>query len=403
MYVNLKLELPRRTERFGSVRINDIQRVLLLDSAENNILQETSVSNIPREKLQEIEQKMAIIIPVKDERLNLFEGVISAIPSECLIIAVSNSKQDDINRFKMELEMIEQHVHFTKRVIWIIHQKDLGLGDAIKKVGYKDILDDQGLVRNGKAEGMLLGMLLAKAAEKDYVGFVDADNYIPGAVHEYVKIFAASFCLAKSPYTMVRISWAYKPKILEGSLYFSKWGRVSEVTNKYLNKLIATYTGFDTEVVKTSNSGDHAITMKLAEILDYRSRFAVEPNELVNILEQFGGITKPKFSEPMEKGVEIFQIETRNPHFHEEKGDEHIKGMVTDALSAITASHICPDSLKKEIYKEYSEDELTSKAKEKPMRNFARVDTKKFLDHITKSNTLLVYGKQPNQLLHDIE
>ncbi|GAH55756.1 unnamed protein product, partial [marine sediment metagenome] len=27
----------------------------------------------------------------------------------------------------------------------------------------------------------------------------------------------------------------------------------------------------------------------------------------------------------MEQGIDIFQIETRNPHLHEEKGDEHME------------------------------------------------------------------------------
>ncbi|HXV46570.1 MAG TPA: mannosyl-3-phosphoglycerate synthase [Nitrososphaera sp.] len=30
--------------------------------------------------------------------------------------------------------------------------------------------------------GQVLGMLLAKMAGKEYVGFIDADNYVPGAV-----------------------------------------------------------------------------------------------------------------------------------------------------------------------------------------------------------------------------
>ena len=180
-------------------------------------------------------------------------------------------------------------------------------------------------------------MLLAKSAQKEFVGFVDADNYVPGSVHEYVKIYGAAFHLARSPYAMVRISWAYKPKILEGSLYFNKLGRVSSMSNKYVNMLISSFSGFGTEVVKTANAGEHAMTMKLAEILDYRSRFAIEPGELVNVLEQFGGVIKPRLREPMEQGVEIFQIETRNPHFHEERGEDHVKEMLLDSTSAISS------------------------------------------------------------------
>jgi len=97
---------------------------------------------------------------------------------------------------------------------------------------------------------------------------------------------------------MVRILWQYKPKI-SGGLYFKKWGRVSQVTNKYLNDLIYTRTGFETEVVRTGNAGEHAMSMKLAEILPYASGYAVEPQELVSIFEDFGGILPTKNLEAM--------------------------------------------------------------------------------------------------------
>lgn len=41
------------------------------------------------------------------------------------------------------------------------------------------------------------------------------------------------------------------------------------------------------------------------------------------------------YPEVMEGGVEVFQIETLNPHFHENKGDEHAEEMGAAALSAI--------------------------------------------------------------------
>ncbi|MFQ6010895.1 MAG: mannosyl-3-phosphoglycerate synthase, partial [Nitrososphaerales archaeon] len=227
----MKLELPRRTERFGAIKINDIQRVLLLDSVEDPEKSETSVSNVPQDMGRQIERNMAIVIPVKDEKLKILEGVLSAIPSECMVIIVSNSERGKVDRFKMECEMVDQQIHYAKRNIQMIHQQDLGLADTLKKLHYNEIIE-RDRVRSGKAEGMIIGMLLAKAAKKEYIGFIDADNYVPGAVHEYVKIYAAAFYLSKSPYTMVRISWAYKPKVLEGSLYFSKWGRVSEITNR---------------------------------------------------------------------------------------------------------------------------------------------------------------------------
>lgn len=387
----MKMELPRRTERLGSVRINDVQRVLLLDSDKNGD-EQTGICDISRADIQRIQSKMAIIIPVKDEKLKVLEGVISAIPEECLVIIVSNSRRAAVDRYRMELEMVEQYAHYIRRSIWIIHQKSESLGKTLAKLDYTDLLDERGFVRDGKAEGMVVGMLLAKAAGKEYVGFVDSDNYVPGAVHEYVQIYAASFFLAKSPYSMSRILWSSKPKILERSLYFSKWGRVSETTNKYLNRLLSSFTGFETEVIKTSNSGEHAMSMNLAEILEFRQKFAIETKEIINVLEQFGGVLEPRSRGLMDSGVEIFQIETRNPHFHDEKGQEHVNEMLEQSLNAIAESALCPDSVKEEIYQQYpkkADHDLTTRK----IRPFAEVDVATFLKDLLSDGSLQIHGK----------
>src|SRR3712207_4551206 len=154
-------------------------------------------------------------------------------------------------------------------------------------------------------------------------------------LNEYVKIFASGIAMSQTPYVMVRISWIYKPKISETGLYFSKWGRVSEITNQHLNSLVSYYTGFETEVMRTGNSGEHCMSLKLAELLTYSSGYAVETYEIVNMLEEFGGIIPTVNQDAMDKGVEIMQVETRNPHFHEDKGDDHLKEMVVGSLGSI--------------------------------------------------------------------
>jgi mannosyl-3-phosphoglycerate synthase len=199
---------------------------------------------------------------------------------------------------------------------------------------------------------MVIGILIAKMYHREYVGFIDGDNYIPGAVNEYVKIFACGLCMSTSPYCNVRVSWLFKPKIKGSSLYFAKWGRISEVTNKYLNALLSDITGFETEVIRTANSGEHALSMRLAECLHFSSGYSVEPHELLDILEKFGGLLPSNYPEVMEKGVEIFQIEPRNPHFHEEKGSMHLKEMLAGSLNTLYRSKICPPQLSKELHNE---------------------------------------------------
>src|SRR5436309_998343 len=320
----MKLDVPRFTERFGSVSLHGVQRVYELDSGHKNKHPKTEsevIRSIDDEIISKIESEMSIVIPIKGERLKLLEGVLSGIPHDCLTIIVSNSPRQPIDRYKLEREAIEQFNRFAEKNSLIVHQKDPGVSEALREIGYTDLLLDDGTVRSGKAEGMIIGMLLAKMSGKDYVGFIDADNYVPGAVNEYVKIFASGIAMSTTPYTMVRVSWIYKPKVSDSGVYFSKWGRVSEITNQYLNSLISYYTGFETEVMRTGNSGEHCMSMRLAELLTYSPGFSVETYEIVDILEEFGGIVPTENQEAMDKGVEVMQVETRNPHFHEEKGD----------------------------------------------------------------------------------
>jgi mannosyl-3-phosphoglycerate synthase len=346
----MKLDLPRYTERFGATSLHGVQRVYELDSGfDDGRPVSESIVNIGNNQIVDIEGRMAIVIPTKGERLRLLEGVLSGIPHDCLTIIISNSTRQPVDRYKLEKEALQQFNRFVGRNAFILHQRDPVLSEVLRDVGYNSILGPDGMVRTGKAEGMLIGMLLAKMAGKEYVGFIDADNYVPGAVNEYAKIFASGIAMSQTPYVMVRISWIYKPKISETGLYFSKWGRVSETTNQHLNSLVSYYTGFETEVMRTGNSGEHCMSLKLAELLTYSSGYAIEPYEIVNILEEFGGIIPTVNQDAMDKGVEIMQVETRNPHFHEDKGDDHLKEMVVGSLGSIYHSKICPPKVREKI------------------------------------------------------
>lgn len=382
------IESPRYTERFGSIRLNHVQKVIALDSGLKSELPPhgaMGVIKINEETIKHFEDRMAVIIPVKDEKLKLIEGVVSGVPHDCLVIVVSNSQREKVDRFRMEGDALNQLCRFTVREALIAHQKDPAIGEAMGEAGYDDLLGTDGLVRDGKSEAMLIGLLMAKAAGKEYVGFIDADNYFPGAVLEYVRNYTAGFSLAQSPYSMVRILWQYKPKI-SGGLFFKKWGRVSEVTNKYLNDLISTRTGFETEVVRTGNAGEHAMSMKLAEILPYASGYAVEPQELVSIFEDFGGILPTKNPKVMEQGIDIFQIETRNPHLHEEKGDEHIQEMLLAAMSTIYHSPLCGAELKRVILAELVKQGILKDGEEPPPVRIAtppkKMNINKFINAI---------------------
>jgi len=368
--------------------MNHVQKVVALDSGIKSDLPShgaMGVIKIDEETIKHFEDRMAIVIPVKEEKLKLFEGVVSGVPHDCLVIVVSNSQIEKVDRFRMEGDALAQLCRFTSRQALIAHQKDPAIAEAAMEAGYNDLLGEDGLVRNGKSEAMVIGLLMAKASGKEYVGFIDADNYFPGAVLEYVRNYATGFSLAQSPYSMVRILWHYKPKI-SGGVYFKKWGRVSEITNKYLNNLISSKTGFETDVVKTGNAGEHAMSMKLAEIVPYASGYAVEPQELVSIFENFGGILPSKELKVMEQGVDIFQIETRNPHLHEEKGEEHLDEMLLFAMSTIYHSSLCDEELKQATLTELVNRGILKEGEEPPPIHvnapLKEVNTKKFMSAI---------------------
>lgn len=347
----MKLDFPRYTERLGAVSIHAVQRIYELDSGKSKGFQSShqTVRMFDYDEISNILYDLAIVIPIKNEKLKLLEGVLSGIPNECLVIIVSNSSRSPVDRFSMETEAVRQLGRFMDKRMIIVHQQDPGLAQVFKKARYDSILDSEDNIRSGKAEGMIIGMLMAKMYNKDYVGFIDSDNYVPGAVNEYVKIFAAGFGMSTTPYCNVRVSWVFKPKVKNNSLQFSKWGRVSEITNRNLNSLLATITGFETEIIKTGNAGEHALSMPLAECLHYSSGYSIETREFIDIFEKFGGLAPSKYPQIVEKGVEVFQIETRNPHFHEDKGTAHLNEMLEASLATIFGSKICPQDLQKTL------------------------------------------------------
>ena len=389
----MKLDMPRYTERFGATSLHGVQRVYELDSGfDDGRSGAETVVKVGNDQIADIERRMAIVIPIKGERLRLLEGVLSGIPHDCLVIIVSNSPRQPVDRYKLEKDALQQFNRFVGRNAIILHQRDPGLSETLKEVGYSSILGPDDIVRSGKAEGMIIGMLLAKMAGKEYVGFIDADNYVPGAVNEYVKIFASGIAMSQTPYTMVRVSWIYKPKMSETGLYFSKWGRVSELTNQHLNSLISYYTGFETEVMRTGNSGEHCMSIKLAELLTFSSGYSIEPYEIVNILEEFGGIIPTVHQDAMDKGIEIMQVETRNPHFHEDKGDDHLKEMVMGSLGSIYHSKICPPKLREKILESLRGKGMMEEGGQEPtspvkIESFKDIDIRQFAKALNRATS----------------
>jgi mannosyl-3-phosphoglycerate synthase len=352
----MRIAIPQDSERFGAVLIHGVQHVWELDSGlvrKQPIRSDTEIiQRISYEELHDIEQQMAIVVPMRGERIKLVEGVLTGIPNHCLIIVASNSPRYPVDRFALEREAFARFSRFTGKQIIVVHQQDPAMTEAFRRGGYDQIINpDTGLVYSGKAEGMIIATMLAHLAGRKYIGFIDADNYFPGAVLEYVREYGAGFVMGKSKHVMTRIAWHSKPKIIDESLFFAKWGRTSRNTNRMLNSLMSEYTGFETEIIRTGNAGEHAMTMDLAMMLRYSSGYSIEPYHYINLFEQFGGLQGTTLlKEDIQQHVEIFQIASRNPHMHDaEKGEEHIDDMTYAAMKVIYHSPICPRRLKQEL------------------------------------------------------
>jgi mannosyl-3-phosphoglycerate synthase len=342
-----------RSERFGAVRIHELQRVIELDSGALADAGQPALSAGSRvvgpDALRAVETRLVIVVPCMNETRSVIEGVLSGIPHDCLIVLVSNSDRTPVDRYEIEAQTVEQFCRLAGRSAVTVHQRDPGLAAAFKAAGMEELIDEGGLVRNGKGEAMLIGMALAAMTGRRYVGYVDADNYVPGAVHEYCKAYAAGLHIAGSPYSMVRISWHSKPKLRDGRLFFSRRGRSSEVTNEWLNKLLAEYSGFGTEVIATGNAGEHAMSLDLGLKMRLAGGFAVEPYEYVDLFEQFGGVLESNDPDVMTSSVPVVQIETRNPHFHDNKGEEHVQGMRMQALNVVYHSPVTLPAVRRAI------------------------------------------------------
>ena len=364
----MRIELSRETERFGLLAFHGVQKVFELDAGllheSTGPMENPIIQRISYEALHNTEEQMAIIVPVYDERIRLIEGVLCGIPHHCLTIVVSNSPRAPIDRFHIEKDAIVQQNKFIQKDVVVVHQKDPVLAQAFAEAGYPELLGEDGLIKDGKAEGMILGTLLAKMSGRKYIGFIDSDNYFPGAVHEYVREYSAGFLQSESNLTMVRISWHSKPKIVESGLFFAKRGRASVHTNRALNSFISHYIGFGTEVIKTGNAGEHAMTMDLAMLMGYSAGYSIEPYHFIYLLERFGGIAEELASDVVSPRVEIYQIESRNPHLHESKGETHVEDMSYEAMQVIYHSPLCPPALKEELRQDMLSRNFITEGKE---------------------------------------
>ncbi|KAK4463884.1 mannosyl-3-phosphoglycerate synthase [Cladorrhinum samala] len=313
----------------------------------------------PNHVLEAVFEKMVIIVPCKDEPVKTIQNVLRGIPPDCAVILVSNCS----GGYRAKASMLEGACRYGREAV-LVHQKYRGAAAAFDAVGVPELLDraapgrHETKIRDGKGEGMYLGIAMARTffPDREYVGFVDADNQVPGSVNEYCRVYAAGFTLSKqycgesgdsgdddSEHVMVRISWPSKPKVRDGEISFDEpEGRSSRVVNSFLNRLFAEPFGDASKFITTGNAGEHAMTMDMALSSRWANGYAIETYQFMDPFLRAGSSLRetraegslhalPNSSSP----VRILQIGTVNPHFHRQGNDVHILRMWAAGLGAI--------------------------------------------------------------------
>ena len=348
--MGLLLSPPTGFEAYGALRIFEEARVVGLDVS-NGMAGGLLVS---RGELEEVGSRTAIVVPVKDEDPLTLENVLRAIPTVSPVVVVSASSREPLDRYRGELELAEMIGRSLGRRIVVVHQFDPAWGEALEGTQLSNMLED-GRVRGGKGEGMVLGVLVAAWLGVDYVGFIDSDNWVPGSAMEYSWIYYAGFAIARSRYSMVRLIWPYKGKLAASDVYLRRRGRVSRHTNALINMILTRMRRIETDIVKTANAGEHAMSLRLALSMDWAGGFAVEPYQLIWLLEHCGPQAGLGECPALPDTVEVYQVEALNPHIHAERGDEHIADMLARSLGVVYHSSLAWDELREEALRRLRE------------------------------------------------
>ena len=313
--------------------------------------------------------RTAFVISHKSEKVKTLREVLWYLPLNSPIIIVTNcqesEKEDLMNELKLEL------AHHQK--IYLVHQKEETIARLFETYGVCHILGQDGKVIDGKGEGMYIGTLCAyQLGYPRWIVFYDADNFVPSSLLEYTLAMSRLFMstsyseLASERDTIiirrqagmhvgadlhnVRICWSSKPELQNVSLDARVMGRCTRVVSPLFNELLEGWFGMRDYEISSSNAGEQGMTVKTALSLRFSSGFSVETLQLIDLLFQ---AYKRKGSA---EGILLQQYLSKSPHFHEKKGDEHIKKMIEESLgSFFHFEDSLPDNVKRQLHIVYDE------------------------------------------------
>jgi mannosyl-3-phosphoglycerate synthase len=314
--------------------------------------------------------RTAFVISHKNEKLKTLREVLWYLPLNSPIIIVTNcqesAKENLTNELKLEL------AHHQK--IYLVHQKEETIARLFEMYGVYHILGKDGKVLDGKGEGMYIGTFCAyQLGYPRWIIFYDADNFIPSALLEYTMAMSRLFMSTPSSLLVserettnnvtlnvakhldadlhnVRICWSSKPELKNVRLDTRVMGRCTRVVSPLFNELLEGWFGMNGCEISSSNAGEQGMTVKTALSLHFSSGFSVETLQLLDLL--FHAQKRKGNAE----GILLQQYLSKSPHFHEKKGDKHIKKMIEESLgSFFHFEEALPENVKRKLRLVYDE------------------------------------------------
>jgi mannosyl-3-phosphoglycerate synthase len=192
---------------------------------------------------------------------------------------------------------------------------------------------------------MYIGALCAyQLGYPRWLVFYDADNFVPSALLEYTLAMARLFLPPGLPHPActdeagpgerlpelhnVRICWASKPTAGHVPWQSGIVGRTTKVVSPLFESLLEGWFGISNQPISTSNAGEQGMTVQTASALRFSSGFSVETFQLLDLLF----CASSRQASP--RATTFQQYLSQSPHFHEKKGDEHIKKMIEQSLGS---------------------------------------------------------------------
>lgn len=330
------------------------------------------LENRDLETLHDFLSQTAFVISHKNESIDTLLRVLWYIPVSSTIIVVTNCPEQELDELTNALKTrLADH-----RKTYLIHQKDERIARLFQAVGVPFILGADGKVVNGKGEGMYIGALCAYQLNYPrWLIFYDADNFVPSALLEYTLAMGRLFMSNSLPVSRyagdtlfvqrqtgaqfgpdlhnVRICWASKPELGSTNWQAGIMGRTTKVVSPLFESLLEGWFGISNHPISSSNAGEQGMTVGTASTLHFSSGFSVETFQLLDLLFN----ASPWKEHPEE--IVLQQYLSQSPHFHEKKGDEHIKKMIEESLGCFFHFEaVLPKKVKRQLQRVYDELQL---------------------------------------------